>query len=125
MTKPLALICYNNLVPGSQLANRLHELGYRVQTVENSALGELPQVAEREKPILLVAEVSNQTGVCAAIAALKANSATQHIPVLAFAADADKVLQATAKKSGASLLASNKALLDQLPQLLDQILQVE
>ncbi len=125
MTKPLALIFYHNLVPGSQLANRLQELGYRVQIVENGALGELPLVAERERPILFVAEVLSQTPVYAAIAALKAYAPTQHIPVLAFAADADKALQAAAKQAGASLLASNRALLDQLPQLLDQILQVE
>src|SRR5438445_9362650 len=33
MTTPLALVFYENLLPGSQLVNRLQDLGYRVQTI--------------------------------------------------------------------------------------------
>jgi len=125
MTKPLALIYYENLLPGSQLANRLHELGYRVQVVESAGLDQLTELSEKEKPILVVVEVSHQTSVCPSISKLKKNTATAHIPVLAFAVDPDKALTAESKEAGASLLAGSKAILEQLPQLLDQILQVE
>jgi|GEM_PF-112124 len=123
MTKPLALVFYSNLLPGSQLANRLQDLGYRVQTV--SEIATLEAAAEREKPLVLLAEISRQAEACAAIAQLKTNPATRHIPVLAFAAGQNKNLQAAAQKAGASLLASNAAVLEQLPQLLEQILQVD
>jgi len=54
MSKPLALVYYLNLLPGSQLANRLEDLGYRVQTLDSVAL--LPPACEREKPLVVIAE---------------------------------------------------------------------
>ena len=33
MSEPLAILYYSNLMPGGQLANRLQDLGYRVQTM--------------------------------------------------------------------------------------------
>ncbi|MGZ4972639.1 MAG: hypothetical protein ACXWDN_07765, partial [Limisphaerales bacterium] len=97
MSKPLALVCYSNLLPGSQIANRLLDLGYSVQTTQP---GELDSAADRDKPMLIVAEVSKHADVCGAISKLKANPNTQHIPVLAFseafseAAELDKARQA-------------------------------
>ena len=125
MTKPLALVCYSNLLPGSQIANRLYELGYRVQVVNPGSLEQIVEVAEKEKPILLLVEIAPGGHISSGITAMKANAATQHIPVLAYAAKPDKNLQTAAKKAGASLLANSQGILDQLPQLLDQILQVE
>lgn len=125
MTKPLALLHYIHLLPGSQLANRLHELGYRVLVVNE--LEGIDKVAQKETPILMIAEIAQKSQKlgCAAIAALKANPATKHIPVLAFSAEPDKSMQAAVLESGASLLAGSLAILDQLPSLLDQILQIE
>lgn len=125
MTKPLALIYYGTLLPGSQLANRLYELGYRVQTVDAAGLDQLTELAEKETPICILVEFARQSPASPAIARLKAHPPTAHIPVLAYAADPDKTLTAESQKAGVSLLASNKAILDQLPQLLDAILQVE
>lgn len=105
--------------------NRLHELGYRVQVIESAGVDQLTELAEKEKPILVVAEISHQTSVCSAISKLKKNAATAHIPTLAFTVDPDKALAAESKEAGASLLAGSEAILEQLPQLLDQILQVE
>ena len=123
MTKPLAFIFYIQLLPGSQLANRLIELGYRVQVVELEALGKL---VEAEKPILMMAEVSPKTQkeVCAAVAGIKANPKTRHIPILAFSNKLDKTLQEALLAAGVSLLAGNAAILEQLPSLLDQLLEV-
>jgi CheY-like chemotaxis protein len=125
MTKPLALIHYGTLLPGSQLANRLFELGYRVQTVDAAGLERLTEIAEKETPICMVIEIAHKSPASDAIAKVKANQATAHIPILAFSADTDKSLTAESQKIGATLLASNKAILEQLPQLLDAILMVE
>src|SRR5580698_6169919 len=83
MSKPLALVYYSNLMPGSQLAGRLQDLGYRVQSVSGAAL--LPAACESEMPLVVIAELAPAADVCAAVAHMKANPATQHIPVLGFA----------------------------------------
>jgi CheY-like chemotaxis protein len=119
MRKPLALVCYSNLLPGSQLSNRLLDLGYIVQT---ASANELDQTAQREMPMLVLAEVSRQADVCGAISKLKANPNTQHIPVLAYS-EATELTQA--REAGASLVASSSAILGQLPHLLDQVLAVD
>jgi hypothetical protein len=118
MSKPNALVCYSNLLPGSQLANRLLDLGYAVQTVPASKLVE---TAERDKAMLVIAEVG--ADVCAAIGELKKNKGTQHVPVLAYS-DQEKEL-ASARQAGAALVASSGAILGQLPHLLEQLLVVE
>ena len=63
--------------------------------------------------------------VCRAIAALKSDAATQHIPVIAFAGDQAAELQAAAQKAGAKLAVSESAIINYLPQLLNQALQLE
>lgn len=123
MSKPLALVFYSNLLPGSQLANRLQDLGYRVQNFSDAA--DLAPAADREKPLVVVMELAPSAEACAAIAQLKNTPSTSHIPVLAFAQTPNPELQAAAKQAGASVLAGSGAVLDQLSQLLQQILQVE
>ena len=123
MSKPLALVYYSNLLPGSQLAGRLQDLGYRVQSVSGAAL--LPAACESEMPLVVIAELAPPADACAAIARLRANPATQHIPVLGFARMPHAVSQAQAREAGVSLLAADPGIAEQLPQLLDQILQVE
>lgn len=116
MSKPLALVCYANLLPGSQITNRLLDLGYSVQTAHAD---KLDAIAERDKPLLIVAEVARHAEVCSAITKLKANANTQHIPVLAFS---EATQLAEARQAGASLVASSSAVLSQLPHLLEQVL---
>jgi CheY-like chemotaxis protein len=124
MTKPLALISYEQLLPGSQLVNRLQDLGYRVQTVADA--GKLVEQAERAKPLVVIADLASQKqDLCAAIARLKQNTPTKHIPVLAFAPHKNAKLQAAARTAGATLVASDTAILAQFPQLLEQALQVD
>jgi PleD family two-component response regulator len=123
MSKPLALVFYSNLLPGSQLANRMQDLGYRVQSVSSPTL--LADACERDKPLVVLAELFPQADTCAAVAQMRANPATRHIPVLGFSPTHDAALQARAKEAGVNLVAVSTALAEQLPQLLDQILQVE
>lgn len=124
MTQPLALIFYEKLLPGSQLANRLRDLGYRVQVVTETA--SLVLLAEQEKPLLVLADLgSDQTDVCAVITELKNHPATSHLPVLAFAEQKRAELQTRAHAAGATLVASDELILTQLPRLLEKVLEVE
>ena len=124
MTQPLALVLYEKLLPGSQLVNRLQDLNYRVQAIADT--GKLLECAEQAKPMLVLADLeSTQNNVCAALARLKQNPATQHLPIIAFSREDAAELQAAAKAAGVTLLASEAAILSHLSQLLDQALQVE
>ena len=60
MTKPLALVSYGTLLPGSRLVHRLEDLGYRVGTVAD--LQSLATVAKSERPIVVFARTS--AGLC-------------------------------------------------------------
>ena len=122
LTQPLALVFYEKLMPGSQLVNRLQDLNYRVQTVND--LASLQQCARSESPLLVIADLAGHDEVCRAIAALKADPTTNHIPVIAFADEKAIELQAAAQRAGATLAVSETAMINYLPQLLNQALQV-
>ncbi len=122
MTQPLALIFYEKLMPGSQLVNRLQDLNYRVQAINDLAL--LQQCARSDGPLLIIVDLAGRAEVCHAIAALKADSTTNHIPIIAFADEKAIELQAAAQRAGATLAVSEAAMINYLPQLLNQALQV-
>jgi CheY-like chemotaxis protein len=124
MTQPLALVLYEKLLPGSQLANRLRDLNYRVQTLSDTEA--LVHSARQDKPLLaLVDLVSRRENVCAAISQLRQEPETQHIPVIAFAPEKSMDLQRAAREAGANLVVSEAALLTHLDQFLEQALQIE
>ena len=124
MTEPLALFLYERLLPGGQLVNRLQDMGYRVQSI--SAPASLVEHAEREKPLLVLADVeAHQEEVCEAISRLKQNVATAHIPVIAVSSGTNSAGQAAARDAGATLVVSDTAILAHLSQFLDQALQVD
>ena len=118
MTEPLALVLYQRILPGSQVVNRLQDLNYRVQTVAEAA--QLMECAEQTKPILVLADLdSTDSNVPAAIARLRQNPATKHIPVIGFSA------QPGPQPEGVTLLVSDSAISNHLPECLDQALQME
>jgi CheY-like chemotaxis protein len=124
MTQPLALVLYERLLPGTRLVNRLQDLKYRVQALADSGL--LVECAEQAKPMLVLADLeSGRTDVCAAIARLRQNPATQHLPVIAFGSDSAAEFQVAARAAGVTLFVSESAVLAQLPQCLEQALKVE
>ncbi len=124
MKQPLALLLYEKLLPGGQLVNRLQDLGYRVQPVP--APGDLVPTAEREKPLLAFVDLEPRyQKACEAISALRQNSATNHIPIIAFAAAQSTDAHETARRAGATLVVNDAALLLHLSQFLDQALQVD
>ncbi len=125
MTKPLALVCYENLLPGSQLVNRLQDLDYRVQVVTEP--DHLRRVAEAERALVVLVEWdSNKADMVEVLRVFREGEATRHIPVIVFSGVRDKQRaaagQAAAQTAGATLVASDAAILGQLPQLLQQAL---
>ena len=124
MTQPLALVLYEKLLPGSQIVNRLQDLNYRVQAIAEA--NRLVECAEQAKPLLVLADLeSRRDDVCAALARLKQNTATAHLPVVVFSREAATELQAAAQAAGATLVVGETAILNHLPQILDQALQVD
>jgi CheY-like chemotaxis protein len=124
MKQPLALLLYEKLLPGGQLVNRLQDLGYRVQPVPAPA--DLVPTAEREKPLLIFVDLEPRyEKTCEAIATLRQNSPTSHIPVIAFATPRSAEAHESARRAGATLVVNDAALLVHLAQFLDQALAVE
>ena len=124
MTQPLALLLCEKLLIGRQLATRLQDMDYRVQSV--AGVDSLVETAEREKPLLIIAHVeSDRDKVCPMIANLRANPVTAHIPVIAFTAEGRDQLQAAARDAGATLVVTGTAMSTHLNQLLDQALTLD
>ena len=123
MTQPLALVFYEKLMPGSQLVNKLQDLNYRVQTANDPA--GFHSCARDERPLLAIVDLAGGDAVCGAIAALKADAATGHIPVIAFAAEGATGAMEAAQKAGAKLVVSETAIASYLPELLNQALHID
>ncbi|MEK7780584.1 MAG: hypothetical protein AAB370_03685 [Verrucomicrobiota bacterium] len=124
MTSPLAILFYEDLMPGTQLVNRLQDLRYRVQVVSTEA--ELLNCAATAGPMLIVADlVSKRTDVCDLIRKLRATPTIAHIPLLGFADEAEIPLQIAAKEAGATLVVTDAAIIQHLNQFIERALQVE
>ena len=59
------------------------------------------------------------------VARLRSSSTTEHIPVIGFTNDKKDRAHEDAKAAGVSLVASEAGILEQLPHLLDQALQLD
>jgi CheY-like chemotaxis protein len=121
VTEPLAILFYERLIPGSQLVNRLQDLGYRVQTLNDADL--LQAQAEQAKPLILLVDLfSRHNTVLPALIRLREHPVTSHIPVLAFSGEADPAALEAARQAGATLVVTDAAITHHLPQLLSQAL---
>ena len=124
MTTPLALVYYERLMPGTQLVNRLQDLGYRVHTLTEPSL--LIETARREGPIVAIVDlVTDRANICLMIKEMKEDEGTSHIPVIGFAAQKDQKLHSEAVRCGATLVPYDDGLLPQLPHLLEHALRVD
>ncbi|HMJ92142.1 MAG TPA: response regulator [Candidatus Acidoferrum sp.] len=119
--QPLALVLYEKLLPGTQLVNRLQDLGWRVQTLHDEAA--LTRTAEELKPMLVIADLlSTRKNIPEEIADLRRHPPTQHIPVIAFTADSEQKNFDAALAAGATVVVSDTAILQHLNQVLEQAL---
>ena len=111
-------------MPGSRLVNRLQDLGYRVQCLGNAS--QLVAQTQQEKPLVAIMDLNAKShDPIGIIRSMKDDPATRHVPILAFAGDRQTQLQEAARLAGATLVASDSAFFEQLPQMLDQVLQVD
>ena len=123
MTKPLAVVFYESLLPGTRLVNRLTDLGYRVQTV--TVAQELAATLLREPPMVLVAQLNPRgEDLPAIVAGVKANPSLAHLPVIGYLPPRLGAIESKALAAGVNLVAAETAVLDQLPQLLEHALAV-
>ena len=124
MKQPLALVFYERLLPGTQLVNLLQDLGYRVQTLDQT--DRLAEAAREQPPLLVLADLEPVRGdILAAIQRIRSSSATAHLPVVAFTGRDTPEVRAAAQRAGVTLVVPDQALLNHLPQLLEQALRVE
>lgn len=124
MTKPLALVFYERLMPGSQLVNRLQDIGYRVSTVMD--LGALIPQVQQEMPMVIIMDLTSDKGdVNSVIKDLRGADGTAHIPIIGYTSKTNKKAQNAAVEAGAKMVAVDDAILPQLPQLLEQALEVD
>jgi len=124
MLKPLALLCCENAVLGSQLLHRLDDLGYRTETKSNVL--QLVREAVFAKPLVIIMDlVGPQAGLLEAIRRLRETTDTNHIPIIGIARDPSQEFQAEAVSAGVTLVAMESGILAQLDRLLDQALAVD
>jgi PleD family two-component response regulator len=124
VTKPLAIVFYEKLLPGSQVVNRLTDLGYRVTATQTAS--DVPRLVREGSPMVVVADLVVRTGdFVSVIQKLKSDPATSHVPVLGFCDPKNRKLVDAAVKAGAKLVAADKGIPEQLPHLLDHVLALE
>ncbi|MBX3747693.1 MAG: hypothetical protein KF833_20480 [Verrucomicrobiae bacterium] len=124
MMKPLALLLHEKPVPGTQLRNKLEGLEYRVATVSDPR--DLVTTATREMPMVVVADLTNRQGdVLAAVAAMRVNEATSHVPVIAYGPREDGQQRETALAAGVKVMATEATIVPHLAQFLEHALQLE
>ena len=123
-TQPVAMVVHDRLMPGSALANRLVDQGWRVHS-HNAAAGLLERLRS-QKPILLVIQLDLRGGdVCRLIEDLRSDSSLTHIAVLAYGPLANARLRDGAIAAGAQVVAADSSILEQLPSLIDTALAVD
>ena len=124
MMQPLALVSYERLLPGTQLVNRLQDLGYRVLAAPANV--PLVATAQQERPMLVLIDlVTSRSKATQSIAELRHNPATNHLPVIAFSDDKNPPLVAAAREAGATLVVNEVAVLSHLEQFLERALALD
>ena len=123
--KPLALLLYEKIIPGSQLMNALEDMDYRVKTINTSA--DLTATAQQEGAILVLAdlEAGPDGEVISAIKTLHQHPDTAHVPVIAYCPAEAKQLDEYARLAGAKLVVNEETILAHLPDFLEQALKLD
>lgn len=124
MTKPLALLLHEKMIPGSKLVSKFEALDYRVVTLADPE--ELAPTASKHMPMLVVADLTNRRGdVLEAVGKMLAQDATAHVPVIAYAPREDEKVREAASKAGIRLLATEAVIVPHLDQFVEAALLVE
>ena len=123
MNEPLALLLSERGLIASQLTERLEGVRYRHAVINRPA--DLVASAESQQAMVVLVDVEGlPVPTLSAIEQLRANQTTSHIPVIAFAKEADDATQASLVAKGATIVVNEAAVLDHLAQLLDRALDI-
>lgn len=124
VTQPLALLLYERLLPGSQLVNRLQDLGYRVSTVAGPTA--LVESCIREKPILLIVDVRDgDDRTPNALRQLAQNTETNHVAVIATVPSKSPAVEESVRQAGVKLVVYDNVILAHLEQFIEQALHID
>lgn len=122
--RPLAIVFYEKLLPGTQVVNRLTDLGYRVTATQTAV--DVPRLVREHRPMVVIADLALRHGdFCGIISQLRASPELAHVPVLGYCDSKNRKLVEAALEAGAKLVAAEQGIPDQLAQLLDHVLAVE
>ncbi len=105
-----------DLMFGTQIERVLEHLGYAVELVRD-APGLTARAREAAPALVLIDLAARGSDVPAAIRALKADSTTESIPVIAFGPHLDAAAQQAARAAGADAVVANSKLAFDLPGL--------
>src|SRR2546426_12743077 len=120
MTRPVALMFYERLLPGPQLGQRLEDLGYDVRTFSQAE--PLLSYLKSSAPFVLLIDLELQRADATdLIRSIRQIDLCCQVPILAFCPKTDNV-QSAATNAGATIITRDSALLAHLPQLLEQVL---
>ncbi len=123
-TKPVVLVVFERLVPGSQLVQRLEKLDFDVKTIRDAS--EMLAAAKELKPLLLMVDLySSIVDICSCIRQIKSDPATKHLPIIAFSQDIKPDWEKEAASAGARFVLPGQALLMHLEGIIDQALEIE
>ena len=124
MLKPLAMLCMDSPVLGSQLAARLSELGYQIHEVKDPS--KLFALTGKHMPFLIITELGqSRQKTLESIRLIRSADSTKHIPILGVDRLTSNQPDPDSLTSGITLVAAEKRILDQLPDLLEQLLAME
>ena len=124
VTRPLAIVFYEKLLPGTQVVNRLTALGYRVTATQTAV--DVPRLVRENRPMVVIADLALRHGdFCGIIGQLRASPDLAHVPVLGYCDSKNRKLVDAALEAGAKLVAAEQGIPDQLAQLLEHVLAVE
>jgi PleD family two-component response regulator len=123
VTKPLALLLHDRLLPGTRLAGQLEELGWRVLTLAEPAA--LPAQAAGGRAMVVVADLGrHRAEVLDAVRALHAQPATAHVPVIGYLPREDGPSRGEAEAAGICLVATDGTIVLHLAQFLERALDI-
>jgi CheY-like chemotaxis protein len=124
MKRPLILLAYEKMIPGTQLVTRLEDLGYEVRTVGER--DKLVEEAERGKPMMMIVDLEpHSEEMSQEIGKVRANAPTMHLPIIALIDAKRKGAEEEARKAGATMVVYENVILQHLRQFLEQALELD
>ena len=123
VNEPLAILLSSRGLIATQLGERLEALRYRKMVIAEPL--QLRPTAEAEHAMIVFADLEgNEEAVAAAVQLLRTDPGTAHIPAIGFRREMNEGAQNALISRGFTVVVSESAILNHLPQLLDRALDI-